>query len=1094
MRKLALLSATLLLCALALNTPASRWMNTPSQTAARQNPGQDGPLTVTAPNTVVNRYATLAADAAAGSTTITISNPGGDFGLDPATLGSGDLLLIIQMQGAQIDTSETPAYGTITNLANAGNYEFITVGAVNGNVVSISCGGLRSGYTASGKVQVIRVPQYSDLTINPGASLTAPAWNGSFGGVVAVQAQNTTTINGTIDVSGLGFRGGGLSDNGIGFGSTALRTTNAELGGEKGESIVGNGSVYDTLGGRYGRGAPANGGGGGTAHNSGGGGGANGNNGLGYTGGGMMDLAAVGAAAWALDPENGANSSGGGRGGYSYSDPLEDQNALTTGPGDPLWAGDQRRAVGGRGGHPVPNDPASKLFLGGGGGAAHGNNLDQGMGGNGGGLVIVLGNVITGTGTVRANGMNGADSIDEHRDGAGGGGAGGTIVLVGNELSGITAEARGGVGGTHGKPIGRFTNEGHGPGGGGGGGFIATSGGTITTNVSGGTNGVSLASTLTEFPPNGATKGATGTTAPVVAIPFACATDLAIEKDSGLDSIAPGAQITYTITARNNGPNPVVGARVTDTFPGVLSNISWTCSASSGSSCGTASGDGNINALVDLAVGGTATFTVTATLSSTANGTLSNTAAIQAPAGALDPVPGNNTDTDTVQINAGVTINPVTRFETTDVCIGGGRFLTLEAILINRGPGIQQDNPGPEYTATIPAQLDVVLNSCTATSGNCSIVGNTVSWNGAIGLNSSVIITFQVRVRNTVSTGTRFCLVSRVNYDSNGDGVNDTSSTSQACATANCTPSAPSQGVVGPGLEISPSIVPSDQRPGSILIYPIYTSSAAQPNVSNTRISLTNTSTTSAANVHLFFVDGANCGVSDRYICLTPNQTTTFTTVDQDPSTTGFLIAVATDFNGLPVNHNFLIGDAYVKTTVGQTPFYGNYGAEAFSALREFDFDTAATSATINLDGVDYSLTPRTLALSNIGSREDGNFTWLVAVRTGGSLATSVGSIGSIVGLLYNDQEDLHSFTLAAGCQLRAVLSNDTPRTTPRFDLVIPSGRSGWMKFFPQSSVGVVGVAFRSNTTDAGFNGAHTLHKLTLGTDAYTIPVFPPSC
>ncbi|MCW5970147.1 MAG: DUF11 domain-containing protein [Blastocatellales bacterium] len=1099
MRKFALLSAALLLSALALNTPATRWLSTPSLTLAG-SPDQDGNLTVTAPNTVVNRYATLAADGAAGATTITVSNPGGNFGLDPATLSVGDLLLIIQMQGAQIDTSDTPAYGLVTALGNAGRYEFLTVGGVNGNVITISCGGLRFSYTASGKVQVLRVPQYTTLTINAGASVTAPAWNGSIGGVVAAQAMNTATINGSIDASGLGFRGGQASDNGIGLGTVTFRTTDIALGGEKGEGIVGNGVVYDGIGGRFGRGAAANAGGGGTAHNSGGGGGANGNNGNLYNGAGVMDGTVVGAAAWALDPAFAANgnaltnSSGGGRGGYSYSDPADDQNALTTGPGNAAWEGDFRRAVGGNGGRPVSNDPANRLFMGGGGGAPHQNNQDGGVGGNGGGLVLLLANVVNGSGSIRVNGMNGSDSIDEHRDGAGGAGAGGTAVVVANNLSGISIQARGGNGGTHGMPIGRFTNEGHGPGGGGGGGHISVSGGSVSTDVSGGSHGVSLASTFTEFPVNGATRGATGSTSPVVGIPFSCATDLAITKTSGLSFIFPGAQVTYTITARNNGPNPVVGAPVVDILPGVLSGATWTCSASAGSACGAPSGVGNINTTVNLLVNGTATFTLTATLSASASGVLSNTATVALPAGALDPVPGNNTATDTVPISTGVTVALRTNFRSNDICIGAGRFITIESVLTNQGPGIQRDNPGPEYTASIPAQLDVLPNSCTSSSGNCTIAGSTVSWNGAIGTNNSVTITYQARIRNTVSSGTRFCLLSRAFYDSNGDGSNDTATSTNTCTIANCSPSTPGSNVVGPGEPVIQGTgAPNDQRPGSVLIFPVYTSNAAAPTTSNTRISLTNTSTSSAANVHLFFVDGTSCSISDQYLCLTPGQTSTFTTVEFDPGTSGFLVAIATDRDGYPLNFNHLIGDAYVKTVVGGTPFFGNYGAEAYAALRDVEPNFSSNTATINFNGVDYDFSVRTHAVSNIGSRLDGNSTWLVLARTGGSLLTGVGSIGSIFGILYDDQESAASFNFNAGCQFRGILSNDFPRTAPRFDDKIPSGQSGWMRFSTQGN-GMIGVAFRSNTSDAGFNGVHVLHKLTLTTDAFVMPVFPPSC
>lgn len=978
MRKFALICTSLLLSALALSTPLHKWLNNTSTTNA-QTPGKDGALTVSAANTVVNQYAVLTANAAAGTTALVVANPGGSNGLSPAALSANDVLLIIQMQGAQIDSTDTAAYGTVTNIGSAGLFEFTAVTSVSANTITVACP-LKNSYVSAGKVQVIRVPQYSTLTVNAGASITAPAWNGSFGGVVAAFVQGQSTINGAIDVTGQGFRGGALSDNGLGFNSTIYRSTSAEFGGFKGEGIAGSVADYDTLGGRFGRGAPANGGGGGTSHNTGGGGGANGNNGNAYTGAGVMDGAAVGAAAWGLDPEfisnanSLTNSGGGGRGGYGYSDPVTDQNALAVGPGNALWGGDLRRPVGGRGGHPVPNDASSRVFLGGGGGAAHENNLDGGAGGNGGGIVFLVGGGVTGTGVIRSNGGNGQDSTDEHRDGGGGGGAGGSVVLVASGLTGVSVAANGGNGGNHMKPIGRFTNEGHGPGGGGGGGFVANSDGPVTTSVLGGANGVSFAATLTEFPPNGATRGATGAVGGVVNFPFPCPRG-----------------VTARITAR------------------VIAD---------------------------------------------------------------------------------------------DLCVGGGRFATVRAQITNNGPGIQADNAGPEFIADLPAQVDGVANSCNPSSGDCNVGVSRVEWNGALAPNQTVTIEFRVRIRQNVPENTRICFDTQVNYDSDGNGTNDNSAHSQACVRTNCPPVTPCTGPgcpsnVGPGdpfPQAAPNSAPNDQKPASVLVYPFYRSSSTSPQTNNTSISITNVSTSSPAFVHLFFVNGVTCSVADRFFCLTAQQTTTFLTSDLDPDTTGYLVVVSVDQNGWPRNFNHLIGDAYVKAVINQIPFQGSYAPEGFAALREQEPNASAQQAPINFNGVDYDLAPFVLASSSVFSLADSNFTWILVASLRGSLVSGPSSIGSIFGLVFNDAETGLSFNDSAGCQWRIILSDDTPRLVPRFSIHIPKSTTGWMKFWSLSGTGIAGVVFNSNRTDGGYNGARTLHKLTLITAGYTIPVFPPSC
>ena len=133
----------------------------------------------------------------------------------------------------------------------------------------------------------------------------------------------------------------------------------------------------------------ANGGGGGNAHNAGGGGGANGSNGNAWTGQGVMIVNGSNPlGAWQLDPGYIANanaltnSSGGGRGGYSYGS--SNQIATTVAPGNALWGGDERREAGGLGGRPLTYT-ASTLFFGGGGGAGDGNNTASQNGANGGG-------------------------------------------------------------------------------------------------------------------------------------------------------------------------------------------------------------------------------------------------------------------------------------------------------------------------------------------------------------------------------------------------------------------------------------------------------------------------------------------------------------------------------------------------------------------------------------------------------------------------------------------------------------------------------------------------------------------------------------
>jgi MYXO-CTERM domain-containing protein len=523
--------------------------------------GRDGAKTITAAATVVNAYAALAgaADPVATDTTITVANIAAlnsGNALFTTNLAQGDLLLIVQMQGATLsDVSDTAIYGAFT-LGSAGHYEFVGVEGVGtgatANVITLACG-LKNGYSRAGKTQVIRIPQYTTLTINTGASIVATPWNGTVGGVVAVHAETTVQLDGKIDVSAQGFRGGAApvakTTTAAGTGVVIYRSANATLtsaqggllGGLKGEGIAGYPGDGGTTAGYgdvatnpFGRGAPANAGGGGDSHNAGGGGGANAPSGSGtaWSGQGVMrDVAGgvVGAAAWLLEVATRTNSEGGGRGGYSYSDPADaTQSGLNVGPNpaaNPVWGGDNRRQVGGLGGRPLANNPASQLFMGGGGGAGDGNNSVAGPGGNGGGLIFLIAGAIAGNGIIQANGQVGGDASglpNAASDAAGGGGGGGTVIVHAASITGTpTISAKGGVGGNQTNSNGA---EAEGPGGGGGGGYIAVSGGgTPTLSAAGALGGTTTR--LIGFPSNGATAGNDGQTAGNASSFLYCGTD-----------------------------------------------------------------------------------------------------------------------------------------------------------------------------------------------------------------------------------------------------------------------------------------------------------------------------------------------------------------------------------------------------------------------------------------------------------------------------------------------------------------------------------------------------------------------------------------
>jgi len=370
----------------------------------------------------------------------------------------GDQVVIIQMQGAQIDESNSASFGDVNTINGAGLYEINEIDSIIGNDVYLKYQ-LENTYEVLGKVQLIRMPVYDNAEVVD--TLTANAWDGNTGGVLAFQVDGQLLMNEVIDVSGLGFRGG-IAQTAASNNCTWLVQQNDffyELSNWRG-SAKGEGIAAYILNKEAGKGSQANGGGGGNDHNAGGGG--------------------------------GANITSAGKGGDN----------------------DEPSTFGCKGFHPGVGGKgismnSGRLFLGGGGGAGHENNNAATDGGNGGGIVIIKVNEFIPAGfSILANGITPPDGFG---DGGGGGGAGGTIVFETQSIaSTIHFESNGGDGG-----LVSNVNAARcfGPGGGGSGGRIITNlttGDPFMTSQNGGLAGMSVNSTSCADGTNGATDGMEG--------------------------------------------------------------------------------------------------------------------------------------------------------------------------------------------------------------------------------------------------------------------------------------------------------------------------------------------------------------------------------------------------------------------------------------------------------------------------------------------------------------------------------------------------------------------------------------------------------
>lgn len=334
--------------------------------------GADGQLTVTTNPKVVNFYAALASTAISGTTTIALaSNPN-------STIQSKEVL-IHQTQGV-----------------NAGIWETNTVASLVGTTLTLQRP-LVNTFTQEGNshTQVVFIPHYTDVTVQNGGVLTAPAWDGNVGGIVAFRASGGVNISGTISANG--SNGVSVQANNVCCGAVG--------GGFRGGNMNNQANVPDN------------------------------SNRQGYTGEGNTGPSI----------QSGNNNGNGGGGGLNAGE------ESAAGGGHANAGQRNNNNTGGHlGGVAVGDLNLTTLFFGGGGGGGSNDSgppgVTAGSGGSGGGIIYISGRTITVNGVISSNGGNGANSSENS---GGGGGAGGAILLRGETLAlGASITANGGSGGT----------------------------------------------------------------------------------------------------------------------------------------------------------------------------------------------------------------------------------------------------------------------------------------------------------------------------------------------------------------------------------------------------------------------------------------------------------------------------------------------------------------------------------------------------------------------------------------------------------------------------------------------------------------------
>lgn len=577
-------------------------------------------------------------------------------------------------------------------------------------------------------------------------------------------------------------------------------------------------------------------------------------------------------------------------------------------------------------------------------------------------------------------------------------------------------------------------------------------------------------------------------------------------------AVIPGTRLTYRITVANSGPNDLVNLRLLDTLP---ANAKFVTVAQSGGfatifTCQPPVGNPDPNglggivqctapAMAGAAPNNVASIDVTVDIDPATKTSLVNKADAQATIATLNQ-PDSATTSLTTPVAPGSDLT-LSKTHAPDPVYAGG-FTTYTLTLRNNGPSLAAmvvltDNMPAGQSLIAPADVSGAAGfTCVGASGTitCSAA--------SLAVGATAVVKLPVKVADDVTAGvyTNTATASSMSADPTPATAADPLTVLVKVATD-----------VGRVTPITSEV--EDQKPGSVLFFPIYTSDAVNANLQNTRISITNTSGKDSACVHLFALDGSSCAELDGYTCLTPNQTTTFLASDFDPGATGYLMAVAVDCDtGVPIGFNCLIGDEYVKFSSGHA---ANLGAMAVSAVSVFPAGNPAggftseagadVTATLKFDGLRYNRLPRVLIADNIPSPTDGNATMLIVNRIGGNLLQGGSLIGGIAGVLYDDTENPYTFSTNQGsCQFRAVLSNTFPRTFTPFNQIIFTGHAGWMKFFGVDDArgsekalfgAMINFNMAASANSSAYNQGHNLHYTTLTDKAEIIvPVVFPNC
>src|SRR3984957_13969756 len=238
--------------------------------------------------------------------------------------------------------------------------------------------------------------------------------------------------------------------------------------------------------------------------------------------------------------------------------------------------------------------------------------------------------------------------------------------------------------------------------------------------------------------------------------------DVSLTMTQSASTVAPGSNLTYTLTAANLGPNDTTNVIVTEALPALTTLVSAT--PSQGSACtGTTTLTCNLGSVANAAQ---ATLTIVVTIAANATGTVTNSASV------VSDLPDPNMANNTATISA--TVGAATNFALTVTEAGTGTGTVTSA-----PAGI---NCGTACTANFASGTMVTLTAAAATGSTFA------GWSGACTGTGACVVTVTAAAAVTATFNTSNAVALTITKGGTGTGTVTSAPAGINCGTA-CTAS-----------------------------------------------------------------------------------------------------------------------------------------------------------------------------------------------------------------------------------------------------------------------------------------------------------------